>query len=176
MQYHVQIGGRERTVVVETDPAGGLRFAILDPNNPGDRKWQAADAMRADGAVNVVIDGRVLDLDLSRAGDEFDVFYAGRSASVVAETDRERATRTMRAGAGAAGGGAVKSPMPGKVVKVLVSEDQRVEAGTPLAVVEAMKMENELLAEAAGVVNKVHVSAGDAVEGGATLISITVDE
>jgi biotin carboxyl carrier protein len=62
--------------------------------------------------------------------------------------------------------------MPGKVVKVLVAEGDSVDAGKPLVVVEAMKMENELVAEAPGVVKKVYVQPGDAVEGGAKLISI----
>jgi methylmalonyl-CoA carboxyltransferase small subunit len=62
--------------------------------------------------------------------------------------------------------------MPGKVVKVLVKEGDEVEPGRPLVVVEAMKMENELVAEAPGTVKKVHVQPGDAVEGGAALILI----
>jgi biotin carboxyl carrier protein len=62
--------------------------------------------------------------------------------------------------------------MPGRVVKVLVAEGDSVTPGTPLVVVEAMKMENELVAENAGAVKKVYVRSGDAVEGGAQLIAI----
>jgi glutaconyl-CoA/methylmalonyl-CoA decarboxylase subunit gamma len=57
-------------------------------------------------------------------------------------------------------------------VKVLVKEGDSVEEGAPLAVVEAMKMENELVAGRAGVVEKVFVQVGDTVEGGARLIKI----
>ena len=176
MQYHVTIAGQERTIIVEADPSGVLRSAVLDPGDPTKRDWQPIDARRVFGAVNVIIDGRVHDISLSPFADSHDVFDSGRATTLTAETDRERSTRTMRAGAAAGGGGAVKSPMPGKVVKVLVAVDQRVEVGTPLAVVEAMKMENELLAEASGTVSKIHAQAGDAVEGGATLISISVDD
>lgn len=66
----------------------------------------------------------------------------------------------------------VKSQMPGKIVKVLVTVGQKVEAGAPLIVMEAMKMENEIRSTAAGTVKEVKVQAGQAVETGVLLISI----
>jgi pyruvate carboxylase subunit B len=62
--------------------------------------------------------------------------------------------------------------MPGKVVNVLVEPGDGVEIGEALVVVEAMKMENELLAKAAGTVRKVLVKPGDAVDRGQLLLSI----
>ncbi|MBM4375874.1 MAG: acetyl-CoA carboxylase biotin carboxyl carrier protein subunit [Deltaproteobacteria bacterium] len=62
--------------------------------------------------------------------------------------------------------------MPGRVVKVLVAEGETVEPGRPLVVVEAMKMENELCAEAAGVVRTVRASAGQTVDSGAVLLEL----
>jgi len=62
--------------------------------------------------------------------------------------------------------------MPGRVLKVLVQEGDTVTTGTPLIVVEAMKMENELFAERDGTVVKVFVAPGTNVEGGAKLIEI----
>jgi biotin carboxyl carrier protein len=72
----------------------------------------------------------------------------------------------------AQGAGLVKTPMPGRVIKVLVKEGDEVKVGQPLVVVEAMKMENELGAERDGVVKKVFVSPGATVEGGARLLEI----
>lgn len=66
----------------------------------------------------------------------------------------------------------VKSQMPGKIVKVLVSSGQRVEPGTPLLVMEAMKMENEIRSTVSGLVKEIKVQAGQAVETGVLLISI----
>ncbi|MEM9664080.1 MAG: biotin/lipoyl-containing protein [Bacteroidota bacterium] len=65
----------------------------------------------------------------------------------------------------------VRAPMPGLVLRVPVEAGQAVEAGTSLLVLEAMKMENELRAEAAGTIEAVHVSAGEAVSKNALLIS-----
>ena len=62
--------------------------------------------------------------------------------------------------------------MPGLVVRVEVSEGQAVEVGDGLVVVEAMKMENELRATQQGVVEQVHVQAGDRVEKGAELVTL----
>jgi biotin carboxyl carrier protein len=63
--------------------------------------------------------------------------------------------------------------MPGRVVELLVEEGQEVTAGQGLAVLEAMKMENEIQAELAGRVARIHVEAGQAVEGGDLLFELT---
>ncbi len=80
------------------------------------------------------------------------------------------------AAGGGAGGGAVKAPMPGRVVKALVAEGDSVEAGQPLIIVEAMKMENEVAATGDGVVRRIAVAAGDTVESGEVLVEIEPHE
>jgi pyruvate carboxylase subunit B len=70
------------------------------------------------------------------------------------------------------GGGVVRAPMPGLVVRVEVVVGQQVEIGAGLVVVEAMKMENELRAQRAGVVETIHVAAGQTVDKGASLVTI----
>jgi pyruvate carboxylase subunit B len=62
--------------------------------------------------------------------------------------------------------------MPGLVVRVLVDTGQQVAAGTGLVVLEAMKMENELKAPAAGTVSLIRAEAGAAVEKGQVLVEI----
>ena len=65
--------------------------------------------------------------------------------------------------------------MPGLVLNVMVTEGQSVQEGDGLLVLEAMKMENELRAPAAGIVHTVHVSTNDAVDKDALLIEIDID-
>ena len=77
------------------------------------------------------------------------------------------------AGRGGGGSGLVTAPMPGKVIAVLVAAGDQVEAGQPLVLVEAMKMETTLAAEIAGRVRKVAVSPGQLVEGGQVLVEIS---
>ena len=66
----------------------------------------------------------------------------------------------------------VTCPMPGVIFDVLVSEGQKVEADQPVLILEAMKMENEILAPEAGTVKKVAVKKGDSVEAEALLIEL----
>ena len=76
------------------------------------------------------------------------------------------------AGAGAAGSGSVAVPMQGTIVKVLVEVGQTIENGAPVVVLEAMKMENQINAEKAGVVKEIRVKAGDTVGAGDIVVVI----
>jgi biotin carboxyl carrier protein len=66
----------------------------------------------------------------------------------------------------------VKAPMPGKVIKVSVSENEEVRKNQTLAIVEAMKMENEIKASVDGTIKEIHVSAGDLVDSEMPLIEL----
>ena len=68
--------------------------------------------------------------------------------------------------------GGLVAPMPGKVLEVLVAQGDLVEAGTPLMVLEAMKMEHRIVAAADGTVVAVHYEAGDQVAQGAVLLDL----
>lgn len=68
---------------------------------------------------------------------------------------------------------AMTAPMPGKILKLLVSVGDKVVENQPLMILEAMKMENEVVAAAAGTVSSVHVAAGGTVNAGDALITIS---
>jgi biotin carboxyl carrier protein len=70
------------------------------------------------------------------------------------------------------GGSRVKPPMPGRIVSVRVREGQRVAKGEVLLVLEAMKMQNEVVAPRAGVVAKLHVREGQVVDGATPLADL----
>ena len=70
----------------------------------------------------------------------------------------------------AGGDSALRAPMPGKIVRVNVSEGDAVSQGDALVVLESMKMENTLSSSLDGVVKSVHVSADDSVQQGQTLV------
>ena len=76
------------------------------------------------------------------------------------------------AAAGLAAGEPVKSPMPGNILKICVSQGQQVNEGDLLIVLEAMKMENEIVATKAGTVAQIAVSKGAVVETGTVLAVI----
>ena len=74
--------------------------------------------------------------------------------------------------AGAAGSVTVAAPMPGKILGVKASAGQAVKKGQVLLILEAMKMENEIVAPQDGTVATINVSVGDSVEPGATLATM----
>lgn len=99
-------------------------------------------------------------------GDNFHVFVDGTAESFVWENP------LAHAGDAEHGGGRLTAPMPGKVIAVLVEAGQKVEAGAPLIVMEAMKMEHTIGAPSAGVVAEVLYAVGDQVADGAQLITL----
>ena len=74
--------------------------------------------------------------------------------------------------AGAAGAGTVKAPMPGNILDVKVAAGASVKAGDVLVILEAMKMENEIVAPQDGTVASINVNKGDTVNSGDVLVSM----
>jgi biotin carboxyl carrier protein len=111
-----------------------------------------------------------------RGGERFEVVVDGWRFEVVVER-AEQAELRERARRAASEHQAhvrleVRAQIPGRVVSVLVAEDDVVEAGQPLLSVEAMKMENEVRAPRPGTIGRVAVSAGERVELGDELVVI----
>lgn len=67
---------------------------------------------------------------------------------------------------------AIKAPMPGKVVRVVVGEGEKVRKNQTLAIVEAMKMENEIKAAVEGIIKKIYVAEGELVDSEKPLIEL----
>jgi biotin carboxyl carrier protein len=71
-----------------------------------------------------------------------------------------------------AGSGAIKAPMPGKILELLVAVNDEIKPGDPVVILEAMKMENELKSPESGVVSKIHIQEGDSVEKNQPILEI----
>jgi biotin carboxyl carrier protein len=95
------------------------------------------------------------------------------SARYAVDVQDPRSLKTRRAVAGAeAGPQKIKAAMPGKIVRVLVSEKEEVKAGQGVIVMEAMKMQNEMKSPKDGRVQKILAAEGSAVNAGDTLAII----
>lgn len=174
MKYYVTFpNGGEHEVEVKRSGSGALTVAVAGRTYHADVLSRgASNAERLpNGAFNVLLDERVVDLWLEGTAPELGVVTQDQRFYAHAESERMRALGTHD-GDGGGGAGLVKSPMPGRVVRVLVAEGDEVVRGAPVVVVEAMKMENELCAERDGKVVKVHVESGTAVDGGAKLVEL----
>ena len=97
---------------------------------------------------------------------------AAAPAPVAAAPAAPAAAPAPAPAAGLAAGEVVKSPMPGNVLKINVQQGQKVNEGDVLIVLEAMKMENDIVAPKTGTISQIVVSKGTVVETGAPLIVI----
>ena len=127
-------------------------------------------------AVNGIADG-VADVTVNGVGYNVELADGFASPSTAAPAPAAQAAPAPAAAAApaakpAGAGKAVKSPLPGVIIEVSVKEGQAVKAGQKVAVIEAMKMENEIAAESDGTVTAIHVNKGDSVLEGADIVTI----
>ena len=165
MNYRIEIGGRQLAASIAADTVeldGRAHTARLGAVGTSPLRIMVLDGKSYE--VVAVPGGERGKWRLSMGGEHFEVDVAD---------ERQHAIRAMLGRpAPAPTGGKIKAPMPGLIVRVLVEEGQVVRAGSRVVVVEAMKMENELTATTAGVVKKVHVVPGAAVEKGQVLVEL----
>jgi biotin carboxyl carrier protein len=169
--FSVETGGTRRTIEIQRAGEGwavtvdGQAMSAIV--NPVEGHWSvlygAGEAPASRRSYEVALEPR-------RKGDQL-VHVDGRAIKVsfLDHPGRSRVAASPGAGSGAR---EVVAPMPGRIVKVLVKAGDTVAVNQGLVVVEAMKMENELRAPRAGIVESVRVSEGMAVEANAVLVVV----
>jgi biotin carboxyl carrier protein len=167
MLYHVTIGGRvfrvelaANRVLVDDEAVSTVELVTL-PGTP---------------VKHLLLDGRSVAV-VARADESgWNLHVDGWPVHAEVVDERTRAIRAMTGrSAGPQGPKPVRAPMPGMIVRADVATGARVRAGQGVVVMEAMKMENELKAETDGVVARVLVQPGQAVEKGAILVEFEMD-
>jgi len=175
-RFAVKIGTKERIVELGLGDDGRTRVVVdgversLELSRVETGAWLVRDGVAQTFAyVDGNVDNGKVGVSIKRPGADPIVVATevaeARSAAVAA-----LAQQAQRAGG--AGPATVKSPMPGRVVKILVRAGERVPVGHAVVVVEAMKMENELRASRAGTVREIRCAEGTAVEAGQDLVVI----
>ena len=161
------VGGREIEISVEQGDAD-WRVTI-------DGAERRVDARQIrPGTWSLVIDGRAYLVDLDRRPQG--TALSSRLAEAVATIEDARRKRLAKAAhrEGLAGAGEeLRAPIAGKVVKLLVEVGATVAVGQGVIVLEAMKMENELVAERGGTVTAVHKQAGQSINTGDLLVTLS---
>ncbi len=165
MKYYVRVGEDDHEVVLDGE---GVQI---------DGTRVVASVAPSDGTpVRVVSIGSEIHRVVLRRGSQrgaYTLWLDGFRFEVEALDERARAIRELsRTSAAPTGPAPLVAPMPGLIVRVAVKPGDEVKAGQGLVVMEAMKMENELRAVAAGRVKVVHAQPGTAVEKGALLVEL----
>jgi biotin carboxyl carrier protein len=164
VKFRAELAGE--TIPIEVTGEGGrFRVAVGDAESDVDARQVA------EGIWSILIGGASHIVDVSEEDGVSLVEVDGESYSIRVEEETRYIIRT-RGGKAGTSGQVLKAPMPGKVVLVEVEVGQVVAAGDGLLVLEAMKMENEFRAAAAGTVKEIRVAAGQAVNLGDVLVVI----
>lgn len=117
------------------------------------------------GSIYVNDDGKKLNPKITKVGDSWWVTVSGQTFVVTEALHNSKSTTEDQGG--------LTAPMPGIVRQVNVDTGQKVRKGQPLMVLEAMKMEHQIIAPQAGKIEAIHYNEGDRVEMGSVLISIS---
>lgn len=168
MKYEVRLGDKCFDVAID----GAAPNYVLRVD--GKRVDLDVEHLGDDSLLSMLLDGgsylaHVVQVD-SRRG-QLEVSISGKRARVEVLDPLSVLAAQLQADSGH-DSFLLQAPMPGLVVDVHVAPGDRVEVGTPLVVIEAMKMQNELTSQVAGAVREVYVSAREAVESGARLVAI----
>jgi biotin carboxyl carrier protein len=161
----------ERKIEVERQGSGHYSVSL-------DGEQHDVDAVRFEtGNWSLIIDGQSYDVELEQTGPagegKYNVLTRGHVFALSIQDERRiRMAQTAKRHK-VRGPQLVRSPMPGKVVKVLVAAGDEVAEDQPVIVIEAMKMENELFAPTRAKVAKIYVEEGQAVDANAELLELS---
>lgn len=124
----------------------------------------------------VTLNNRVYEVEVEQGEamlvDEYALAAPAAPTAAVAAPVAAAAPAAAAAPVAVAAGEAVKSPMPGNILKINVTQGQQVKEGDVIMILEAMKMENEIVATRSGTIAQIAVSKGAVVETGAVLAVI----
>ena len=166
MKLWVTLEGRDTEV--EVTLAGG--HLVLEAEG---RRLDADFHRLPDGEVySLLVNGRSHEVRVSPAGQGVEVTLHGVRLPVEVRHPLEKMVQATKRAAGGGEGETVAAPMPGLIVAMRVRPGETVAAGQAVAVVEAMKMQNELSARRGGIVSEVLVGERDAVSAGQPLVRI----
>ncbi len=164
-------------MILEIELAGKKRR--LELAQRGDRaQWSIdgrvleADAVEVEsGIYSILIDGKSFEVRVEPFGEKLAVFVGPRQFEASVRDPREW-NRNRANAAESEGRQKVTAPMPGKIIRILVSVGESVKAGQGLVVVEAMKMQNEIRSPKSGAVERLSVIEGQTVNAGEAIAVI----
>ena len=165
-RYVVIADGEEINVELQLSESGDLHYTVGD--NAGEAQVGSA---HHGSALLFKSDGNVLAARVASTNENFHITTRDFDFSCQVFSESRFLSARIQ-GQGGSAQGSVVAQMPGRVVRLMVSEGDRVEKGQGVLCLEAMKMENEVRAGISGVVKTIRVAEGADVEAGAIMLEI----
>jgi len=134
-------------------------------------KIPKVDYQMADSTISLIFNNSSYLVDVVGHDTEYTVFTRGSYRTVKIYNEEKLLHESLKAGGSFGGGNVLEAGMPGKIVQILVKEGDKVTADSPLLIMEAMKMENEMHAPRDVKIKSIEVKEGENVESGTVLIS-----
>lgn len=125
----------------------------------------------------VIVDGEKFEVDIEKNGDSWNVEIEGKKFSIKIDQKTSKNQSKSRKGRGKRKkSGKISSSIPGKIVSLNVKLGDQVEQGQVVMILEAMKMQNEILAPLSGKIVEVNCESGDSIEANMPLIVIEPED
>lgn len=164
MKYITTVANKEYTIEIIDEKHISINGKVMEVD---------FESVIGQPVYSMLIDGKSYESYVYEGEEDWQVLLLGRQYPIKVENERERRLKSaVGAKAEPTGEFHLKAPMPGLVVAITVEEGQQVEKGHVLAILESMKMQNELKSPRAGTVQRIKVKAGETVEIKQTLLSV----
>ncbi len=164
MKYYAKVDDQEFVIEI------GHENQIIINDEPYDIDFQK---MPDSGVTSLIIGHHSVEAVVEEKEGSWQVLIRGDLYDVAIDDERSRRLASARGDLGTAeGDAAIRSPMPGIVIAVSVSEGQHVSKGDKVVILESMKMENELTAPRTGIIESIEITKGDKVKASQVLVSL----
>ena len=160
----------EQTYKIEVDHKDGEYLIKL-----GDKQYNVDSQPISENCLSLLVDGKAYTVFIAEGEGKKYISVQGEQFCIE-EAKAETESRSVAESATLKDASTISSPMPGKIVKILVGEKDKVEKNQGLVIVEAMKMENEIRSPSAGIVKKINFKEGDLVDAAKLIIELELEE
>jgi biotin carboxyl carrier protein len=160
----------QETYKIEIDSKDGKYLIKL-----GDRQYNVDSQLISENCLSLLVDGKACTVFVAEDKTKRCISVQGEQFCIE-EAKSEAETRSVAEAGTLKGIPTISSPMPGKIVKILVREGDKVRKNQGLVIVEAMKMENEIRSPGAGIVKKINFKEGNLVDTADPIIELDPEE
>jgi biotin carboxyl carrier protein len=166
----LQFNINQETYKIEIDSKDGKFLVKL-----GAKQYHVDSQPISQNCLSLLVDGKAYTVFVAEEKTKRYISVEGEQFCIE-EAKSEAETRSVAEAATLKGIPTISSPMPGKIVKILVREGDKVRKGQGLVIVEAMKMENEIRSPGAGMVKKINFKEGNLVDTADPIIELDTEE